>query len=412
MNIINRIKKSILYHWYHHTDVPYLIFRILKGWQVQKKNKITVLFVIAELSAWKTELLYHKMVLHPRFNPIVGITTSLEVPSSKQQLIDYLSCEGINYIDLDTDKKSIDHIHPDLIFYYKPYDTSYKEEHRFYHHLSSLICFVNYAYNSMNTTKVIKQPMNYYAWKVFVENESVKMERAYIFGYLRSRNICVTGVPIQDTFLEGRLYPNPWKNKDSKKRIIYAPHHSIKGTNTFVYSTFLTFGRPMLDLAKKYKDKVQFAFKPHPTLYVKLIKIWGKEETDNYYNAWKEMENTQFENGVYSGLFQYSDAMIHDCASFTIEYHETRKPVMYLLDGESHNDDGLNEFATAAFNCHYKGQSIQDIELFINNVAQGIDEKKNERDNFIKKYLLPPNGKTACINIIDNILNNNNTCQA
>ena len=201
-----------------------------------------------------------------------------------------------------------------------------------------------------------------------------------------------------------RSFRNPWKN-NSRKKIIYAPHHSIPGTNgNFIeYSTFLTFGEYMLELARKYKESTQRAFKPHPTLYPKLLKIWGKERTDSYYNTWRDLENAQVELGEYAGLFKHSDAMIHDCSSFIAEYQYARNPVMFLiLDMNQRTFQG--EFGKKAFEAHCLGRSTNDIENFVIDVINDRDSLQGIRDMFIRDYLTPPNGVSACDNIINTIL--------
>ena len=53
---------------------------------------------------------------------------------------------------------------------------------------------------------------------------------------------------------------------------------------------------------------------------------------------------------------------------------------------------------------HYKAYENDEIEQFVVDVIDGRDEKKNERECFFKNYLVPPNGKTACENIMNSIL--------
>lgn len=75
---------------------------------------------------------------------------------------------------------------------------------------------------------------------------------------------------------------------------------------------------------------------------------------------------------------------------------------MYL---NSHiQEETLNKFAYNGYLVHYKGKTILDIENFINDVIDGKDINREKRDNYFNNYLLPPNGKSACDNIIDNIL--------
>ena len=134
--------------------------------------------------------------------------------------------------------------------------------------------------------------------------------------------------------------------------------------------------------------------------------FWGEEKTNDYYNRWATMDNTQIVEGDYLGLFKYSDAMIHDCVSFTIEYCYTKNPVMYLIkerDINSHRSE-LNEFGQRAFDLHTHGCTKEQIKAFIQMVAEGKDDKKDQRVQYYNDSLLPPCGKSACENIINAIL--------
>ena len=198
--------------------------------------------------------------------------------------------------------------------------------------------------------------------------------------------------------------PDQWKKyTGKKKRIIYAPHHSIDPENTWQTSTFLMFGEAILQLAEKYSDQVQWAFKPHPLLREKVEKIWGKEKTDAYYGRWNNVSWGQFEPGKYMGLFHHSDAMIHDCGSFIMEYLYTNNPVLYIMRNKNLADT-FNSAYKKALSLHYQAWTLQEIEEFILNVINGKDLMKQKRDYFKESYLVPPNGKSASDNIIDCLL--------
>ena len=118
---------------------------------------------------------------------------------------------------------------------------------------------------------------------------------------------------------------------------------------------------------------------------------------------WANGENTAFVDGAYVGLFLASDAMIHDCNSFTVEYLAVNKPAMFLDSGMT--DDKINEIGKEARACYYKGYNEEDIENFIKMIIEGgNDELKERREAFYKNYILPPNGKLAAENIIDDLL--------
>ena len=53
---------------------------------------------------------------------------------------------------------------------------------------------------------------------------------------------------------------------------------------------------------------------------------------------------------------------------------------------------------------NYKGHNREEKELFVQNVINDIDPRKEEREQFFNDYLLPPNGQSACDNIIAAIL--------
>lgn len=391
-----RIYPSV-YRWYQEVKIK----------KIRKKEKIRVLFIIAELGAWKTESLYVAMLKHPRFEPVIGITKSLEVPGSKVPLKAYLENKDYPYIDLDLPGQNIDDLAPDIKFYYKPYAGSYPAGIYFDHHKQSLVCNIFYGFSQGGSPYCFNHSIWRYSWKSFVENSIVINTAKSIKGACTD-NMVVTGIPMQDQLGRDKsLYQDPWKHNGDKKRIIYAPHHSFKGTNgTHIeYATFLEFGVEILKIAKKYSTTTQWAFKPHPTLYPKLIKIWGKERTDNYYREWRDLQNTQLELGEYAGLFKHSDAMIHDCCSFIVEYMYSDNPVLYLEDApKTAQQLQLGEFGFNAYKVHYHASNITQVENFINDVVNGVDCMKEQRRDYFKKYLLPPNGQTACENILEVIL--------
>lgn len=407
MNFINRLYNSLSYRSF---DVLIPYYRLKQNYRIRdirKKERIRVLFVIAELGSWKTEILYLAMLNHPRFEPLLGVTTSQEVSGSKAKLIDYLIKKGYFYIDIDSIAHNIQNINPDIIFYYKPYVSSYPSGLFIEKNRKPVVCQINYAFNQGGTAEPYLHQIRKYAWREFVENRLVLETMTSLKGVYTGNKV-VTGTPMQDILLLPKdNFEDPWKDKTGRKRIIYAPHHSLKGTNGgFIeYSTFLENGDFILELAKKYSDRVTWAFKPHPTLYPKLVNLWGKEKTDAYYNAWVNLGIGQLELGEYVGLFKHSDAMIHDSCSFIAEYMYTHKPVMFLEKKHRTADEMLlGEFGYSSYKLHYHGQNFKQIKDFVDDVINYRDPNMEQRTTFFDEYLLPPNGKTACENIINEIL--------
>ena len=370
---------------------------------IRAKDKIQVLFVVSDLSKWKSKYLYYRMKSHNRFEPIVGVTMRIGETASENSrknitLIKFLEENKINYVELLSNGEDGQY---DIIIYQEPYIGSVPIHSSVFGNINSLFISVHYGFHT--TTLPIWYVQAFYRLCWFDCYENNDLYRQIIKLYPSRNNIRITGLPMADELMDISRC-DPWKmQQTSKKRIIWAPHHSIGFANeSITYSCFLDIADDMINLAIKYKDKVQWAYKPHPWLRFKLEKIWGKTKTNNYYHFWETFESSQAEYGEYVSLFQHSNAMIHDCSSFIIEYLYTRCPVMYL---NSHiQEETLNKFAYNGYLVHYKGKTILDIENFINDFIDGKDINREKRDNYFNNYLLPPNGKSACDNIIDNIL--------
>lgn len=384
----------------------YRLYRLTVPWKVRrlrKKDKIKVVFVVSQLGFWKSENLYLKMLAHPRFEPVILVIKIYERIEEYNRVIEHLTAKGYDFIPME-DKKSIrEVVRPDIIFYVQPYYGVIHPRFDFLRNLQSLFCYVYYAFHTLNDIYLEDQPFFSFCWQVYFENEIAKENSAKML-YNGASNAVVSGLPFVDDYFT-EVKSDPWKTpKGEKKRIIWAPHHSLPGSGHLAFSTFLTYCDFMLEMADKYRESVQFVFKPHPALESKLFDLWGREKTEAYYERWRSGENTQLENGQYTELFKSSDAMIHDCVSFSIEYHYTCNPVMML-----ESDDALarkevtNDFGRMAYDLHYIGKTKEDVEAFIVNVIEGRDEMGAARRDFYEKYLLPPDG-SACESIIKNIL--------
>lgn len=373
---------------------------------MRRKKVINVTFLVNDLPTWKTERLYNAMLRHSRFNPIVGIPVAIEREGSHIEVEEYCKSKGYTYVILDSHKRIKPQTNADILFYLKPYQAEYHHEHKIEQNYDLIHMYVFYSFHGIIEPSMMNKPMYRVIYYDFYDNELAARDAAK-YSAICGRNFCVTGLPIADELLEDKsLVQDQWKNKKERKRIIYAPHHSI-GDNVAKacnYGTFLELGEKILAFAKKYQNEVFFAFKPHPLLRQRLAAVWNQEQIDTYFKEWEELENTQYENGVYMGLFKYSDAMIHDCSSFIAEYMSMNKPVLFL-DKDPQMLEYLNESYREAQHVHYHAKTAEEVEDFIKMVIAGNDPIAEERNSYIENHMLPPHGKTACENIINAILN-------
>jgi CDP-glycerol glycerophosphotransferase (TagB/SpsB family) len=227
-------------------------------------------------------------------------------------------------------------------------------------------------------------------WRIFLPHE-FSLKKTKEISQNKGRNALVTGYPACDIFMDKNLKSKSvWKkqNKD-KVKIIWAPHHTIENNSELNLSSFLTYANLFIQLTKKFSEEVQWSFKPHPMLKQKLYNHhqWGENKTIEYYEYWEKGENTQLNLGEYELLFVDSDAMIHDCGSFLVEYLYLKKPVSYLMS--QNTIANLNKYgidALEACNKVYNKEEIENFIIGLINKSIKITEKHYE---FYNKKLLP-----------------------
>lgn len=380
----------------------------------KKNDVLKVLFIVNDSAEWKYDSVYRLMEKDGIFEPMI-LVCPLIYHYSEPQAIEIFkhSCtfffeRGYKVIkacdNVYDEGLNVDELKPDLIFYSSLW-TAYM--HPKYNERSLqkyLKGYVNYGFSNTAGEWGYASAFHGLMWRYFAECEDIRTI-ALQAQPREMRNIVVTGYPIYDEYQLAAKDDSMWKNNSPQyKRIIWAPHHSIEGHNGLLqFSTFLENADSMLVFAESHKDEFQFVFKPHPLLLQALYNHpkWGKERTDAYYQRWANGDNTALVTGAYMELFKSSDALIHDCGSFIVEYLYTLKPVMYLgrsREGQS-NIVGLKAYAN-----HYHGTTIEDIEFFLSDVVvSGNDPKKLQREQFFKEILLPPNDCSVAENIINEI---------
>lgn len=388
--------------------------------RLKGKEKLEVAFFLTIPGMWKSDEVFKAMLNHPSYHPYIVIYPysvykefdKNEIRNAIERTKQFVEAKGYEYIipyDEQRDKwldvrktKS-----PDIVFFSSPYKDSLPQ-YFIYHFRDTLTCYVPYGYSSLNMYKVNYDMIFHNLIGLhFVETELHK-KMATDHSRNHGANIYVTGYPATEVFLNSEYIPkNLWKSQSKiKKKVIYAPHHSIDKVD--YPSVFLETCEGVLDIAKKFKDQIQFVFKPHQLLKFKLQQVWGVEKTEEYYNKWATMENTQLVSDGYEDLFLTSDAMIHDCGSFTTEYLFTKKPVMYLCQNVDMTDK-FNEFGVNSFACHYHGSSIQEIDDFLQKVVlDGIDSMKDQREQFFDEYLKLKDGimpSKKILEVIENVIN-------
>lgn len=396
----NRIKVLV----YKQLDKKYIKNQLKKNKNLEKKLKekkvIKVAFFVVVSSGWKLERIYKEMLKNSRFEPIIIICPRYSLGEVKMfEELDiaenYFKEKGYAYeVSYNKETKSWlnvkEKIKPDIIFYENPHIGTTMKEYSLENNLDILSCYIPYFLDVVKLHDIQYNSLFHkLTWKIFTETDYHK-QVAKKYCEIKDTNRVVVGAPMIEVYLDKAYKPIDFWKKDKRKRIIWAPHQMLSDNSLLKLSTFETYYLEMLDLAEKYKDKIQIAFKPHPRLREKLEIKWGKKETEKYYNKWINGENTFLSEGGYEDLFLTSDALMHDCASFTLEYLYLNKPVLYLNDKNmQERKEIFNDLGYEAYLKHYKAFNKNEIEKFINNtILKNEDYMLEERKKFLEERLL------------------------
>lgn len=384
-------------------------------WRVSHKRRINVVFLAMNPEMWKYDEVYRKLANDNRFNPII-VTAMRNIPNMELRLqeqevmMTYFLDKGYNVVrgyDLATKKWiNLRRLRPDIIFHTQPYSRGIERSFEFFHHLYALHCYSPYSFHLSETDWGWNSDLQQYCWRLFYVG-GIQLEISERLSRIGKQNAVASGYCLEEEYIEFAKdtvsADAAWKN-DNRKRIIWAPHHSIMDHEMFKVSSFLEISDLMVHLREEYKDRVVFAFKPHPVLKTKLYQVWGEDKTDRYYEDWASAENSFDAQGDYKALFAGSDAMIHCSASFMVEYLYTGKPVAYVYS-KTRNPPDIGIIGGATLDAHYPMREETDIRNFINDVVLGGHDTMREiRRSVADKYLRSPNGKMFSENVYESIL--------
>lgn len=366
--------------FYHFKNVIRIRAKVRRG------EKITVLFIVNEISKWKCQSLYNALLKDKHYNVILGVTFIGDHFNDKKLLRtkydeakQYFRCFGgdvIDLYDIEQDRcLDLRSLKPDVIF--NPQSWYNEREHsNLITHKFALPCYVpyyvpNYGDLSMDTRMLFHRYLAFY----FTLNDGwTKEYKKANPWYFTSGKYVTSGHPMLDN-IRARL------DVSAKKTIVYAPHWTFTHPKNHVllhYSTFLKNGLEILEYAKRHTE-FNWIFKPHPLLKDKLVATgaWTKDSVDAYYLAW-DMLGGRCEDCGYAKLFTNSDALITDCGSFLTEYAVTGKPIIHLIS----KDNALKPLAPSAklYETYYRVKDLDEMyEAFDRVLVKGDDYKREER---------------------------------
>lgn len=366
-----------------------------------KTEPVDVVFFVTSMALWRYHGLFTLMNESPRFRPLIipyyPPKTDISIMRANRDSIAAYAAENSfpfrDGYDFSTNRyDNLKDLKPDYVVYSQPYDWGYPAWGIDAFSRDSLFFFTPYGAAVSEGRHFRDTYLTRVAYRIFLGSP---IEKEVFLKELpvNREALMVTGSELFEKIRNADSRLSPWP-QTGRKRVIWAPHHSIDDHNSFASSYFEQLAEPMLKIARKYADKIDFAFKPHPILRTRLYEKWGKERTDEYYARWDAIPNGFSALGSYVELFAFSDAIIHDCASFIAEYLYTAKPALYITASESPGPAIGNDFGRQCFMMHYHGLTPDDIEKFLTDtVLNGEDPMRTSR-NFFRDLQLRPDDST------------------
>ncbi len=355
-----------------------------------KRKKLKVAFIVIWHSQFTMNKLYEMMTDSEYFEPyIICLKANLNTEyynNIYEEAFEYLNTKYKNvrksyingeYIDYSDDK--------DIAFFPMLHDYLF---YKFYsppylYSKNIIMYYTSYAYNiSFSSSNeypygIIAGRYFFLMYKAFMDTQYSYNEYSNASKFYNKNMIC-TGYPKFDNIKDIK------KDILKRKLIILAPHHDIYRRG--FCSSFLKYYKIYRNLPKLYPN-IDFVFRPHPLLKHALEGYWSKEEIKEYYKTMNDYDNCYLdESAEYYDIFVNSDAMIHDCGSFLVEYLLINKPVLYMLDDKEKHLKYFNQLGKDCIDNCYRALEEKDIFNFIYNIVlKGNDFMKDIKYRFYRK---------------------------
>ena len=372
-------------------------------------QKIRVGFYIVEVFQYAS--IYEEMLKSDFFEPFIVVVPDVlrkEITISCMKKSYELLRSKYENVYMGMDEKTGKYLDfsdkLDVVFFCNPYQQMAHPYHFIWKMLEKniLTCYQNYGYNTVlwGRNYICSMPFYNSCWKVFADSEE-SYNDLLAYQPRKAENAWISGYSKMDKLAD----VTPKKNL--RKQILLCPHHTIDYENLQL-SNFLKYSDFFLKLPQKYPE-IDFIFRPHQLLKYNLSKYWSEEKAEEYYNKILSYPNVKYDTGQdYFQTFVNSDAMIHDCGSFTAEYLFTGKPCCYMLKNVEEISQTFLPIGQRCLDNYYKAFNQEEICSFIENVVLKEDDPmKKDREEFSNylKLNYPKVGKKITEYIKQEILN-------
>lgn len=362
--------------------------------RIERQGKVRVAFLVVLDSVFPAAKLYERMLEDAFYEPFIVVIPDIArgeanmrfLLDKTQHVLSRKYAGVMSSYDAQTESFIDISGKCDLCISANPYSAMTHEYYtvEYLQRQGTLSLYVSYGYmpDYYGRDHIMNLPSLNRCWRVFADTRE-NYEEAKQYTVVRGRNVVLSGYCKMDALADVQ------ERKRERKRIIIAPHHTVARPD-LPLSNFLTYAEFFQKIPSLYPD-IDWVFRPHPYLYSALCQdqVWGKERTARYFEALQSFPNLSWQDGGdYFDTFVHSDALIHDCSSFLVEYMFTGHPTCYMLRGEDEIDA---VFTTLGKNCleHcYKAFNEQHILDFIDRVVLAEDDPHQiRRMQYVDQHL-------------------------
>lgn len=385
---------------------------------IQKKDKKSIRILMIDCCGWCTQGIYNyfsnkdidiAVIIAPFFHG-----TEESIKKAYNACREFCVSKQLRFFEIydSTDWTFISNnwkdARGDVLIYTNPWMGSYPKEIKINNiPLSSITCYIPYGFMLMKgESHQFNQGSHNMFTYIYCESEThIKMFDQYCD--IGSSHVEFSGHPKMDYYMDVKYISEKsiWNGLDQnteKVKIIYSPHWNFDAG----YATFLDNGLKILEYAESHQETTSWVYKPHPLLEQELIvkEYMSAEEYLAYIKRWEKLPNAKvYLSGDYGNIFTTSDCIINDSISFIAEYMYTHKPMLLLQNNNVQYNVFGKECVKNVYRC--KGNDIEGIIQFIEDVYCGKDEMKESREKFFNENLnyLRKNNQLASDYIVSKI---------
>ncbi len=357
-------------------------------------NKIRIAFIVQHVSIWPSWYSVWKacmdnknvvvdVILAPYFH--VNASTSISYDDMHKLLLD----EDISFYSAEY--YNLNNFMPHVVFLQNPYEESRPQQFQYSEFIKRniKIAYIPYGLEmgggSWNIESQFNMPVHQNAWRVFARsNRHKKMFSKYC--HAGSGHVVVTGHPKFDVHRKssGLCLNAQLKRKiNGRKVLLWTPHFGVGLPPT--WSTFRIYCDSIIEIMRQ-QTELFLLIRPHPLFFqaMKNHNVWNAEDEAQFIRMIKESDNFALDvSGDPQNSFHLADALMSDVGSFLLEFLITEKPILYLHHPEGlgmNDDEDLIDYL-------YSATSVDQIEMYIQMIANGEDAKKSKRLSAIDEFL-------------------------